>query len=357
MGEETSIGWTTSTINVWHGCEKVSLGCRNCYAEVSTPVRVKRAGHEAVEAREATDDAPAVKARAARTPLELWGAHAARDETKGWEANLRKWQAARARMHAHPHVGPNVVPGRPWFVFGQSLSDTFEDYTGGRVLLADGTVAASLDGLRARFFAAIEACPALTFQLLTKRPENVVRMVPPRWLETLAPGACPHCGDPAGDVHREAECRALCGVRTGSPGACQRSHIGWPAHVWIGATVEDQANADERIPHLLRIPAAVRFLSVEPQLGPVSLNLCTTEERSWANAGRCPIAWVIQGFESGHKARHGDLAWARSLRDQCAAAGIAYFLKQLDGGESDEARFPPDLRGCRAFPPGPVAAA
>lgn len=304
MGETTGIAWTDSTINVWHGCDKVSAGCKHCYAEVSTPIRVKRA-----------------------KGLEVWGPNAARDETKGWESSLRAWGHDVVRR-------ANVAP---WRVFGQSLSDTFEDR-------------ADLDPLRAKFFRMLMGWEqrSLTFQLLTKRPENIRAMVPPSWLTS------------------------------------------WPAHVWIGCTVEDQENADRRIPHLLRVPAAVRFLSVEPQIGPV--DLCPWLPGSGKGWG-AGIQWVIQGGESGSKARPFDLAWARSMRDQCRAAGVAYFLKQLgedsrttpddadawadsrgigrwadrvhnsatggyhsarlplrDSHGADESEWPADLRGCRAFP-------
>jgi protein gp37 len=218
----------------------------------------------------------------------------------------------------------------------------------------------------------------------------------------------------------------LCGIRTGSSGRatvpCTRNRAGWPGNVWVGTSVGTQASAEERIPHLLRVPARVRFLSVEPQLEEVDLSewiapasccsqcgesypgivrdedapcghdLITTwgaaqRERyfsgeRYANGGPQArdegpqIAWVIQGGESGPRARPFDLAWARSLRDQCKAAHVAYFLKQLGArpeadwkgwetgqtyergvvrlrdshGGGDESEWPADLRGCRAFP-------
>ncbi len=315
MGESTGIAWTDSTINVWHGCDKVSAGCKHCYAEVSTPVRVKAA-----------------------RGLKLWGPGAARDETKAWLSDLRRWGRAVVR----------TASGGPWRVFGQSLSDTFEDRR-------------DLDPHRGRFFAAMTEwhCRSLTFQLLTKRPENVLRMVPPAWLTS------------------------------------------WPAHVWIGCTVEDQENADRRLPYLARIPAAVRFVSIEPQIGPVNISRWLRPRILETNDGRWMwntdpgvereggtwwwgVDWAIQGGESGSKARPFDLAWARSMREQCRAAGVPFFLKQLGAyvrGEDsdhlypfnvggctydrrriydrfgerdlhggDESEWPADLRGCRAFP-------
>lgn len=283
MGQKTGIAWTKSTINIWHGCHKVSAGCLNCYAEVSTPVRVKRAHG-----------------------LEVWGATAARSETKGWAKSLRKWNREQEDAIARHKAAPAVVqhPGE-WRVFGQSLSDTFEDRADACVVRPDGS-RVTLDVLRAEFFAEVELAKALTFQLLTKRPQNIRRMVPAAWLEH------------------------------------------WPEHVQIGTTCEDQRAADERIPHLLKVPAPVRFLSVEPQIGPVDLSWWL--DRQDVN-DRWParIAWVICGGESGAGARPFSYEWMESLRDQCAAAGVPFFPKQGPGGEGEEC-FPVELRGIRAFP-------
>jgi protein gp37 len=100
------------------------------------------------------------------------------------------------------------------------------------------------------------------------------------------------------------------------------------SNVWLGVTAEDQQRADERIPLLLQCPAAVRLVSVEPMLGPVDLSGygwmrgLLTEPR---------ISWVICGGESGSGARPMHPAWARSLRDQCSAAGVPFFFKQQGG--------------------------
>ena len=95
----------------------------------------------------------------------------------------------------------------------------------------------------------------------------------------------------------------------------------WPAGVWIGTSVESQKYAP-RISVLARLPAPVRFVSAEPLLGPVDLS-------RWLNAGH--VQWVIAGGESGRSARPMELAWARALRDQCRAAKVSFFLKQLGG--------------------------
>lgn len=97
-----------------------------------------------------------------------------------------------------------------------------------------------------------------------------------------------------------------------------------PNNVWLGTTVEDRERAEERIPWLQRQPAAVRFLSVEPLL----------EDLGELDLGG--IHWVIVGGESGGKARPFDLAWARSIRDQCRRDGVAFFCKQLGVRPSDD---------------------
>lgn len=114
--------------------------------------------------------------------------------------------------------------------------------------------------------------------------------------------------------------------------AWAKSH-GWPAGAWAGTTVEDQQRADERVPELLRVPAAVRFLSCEPLLGAVTI------APRWAGwlprhgedpriAERLNVQWIIVGGESGPKARPMHPAWARSLRDQAVGAGVPFHFKQ-----------------------------
>lgn len=170
----------------------------------------------------------------------------------------------------------------PVRVFCASMADVFEDHP-------EPEVRAFQDKERARLWDLIEATPNLTWMLLTKRPENVAGMVP--W------------GD---------DC---------------------PGTVWLGTSVEDQRRADERIPVLLKTPAAVRFISAEPLVGPVVLKdeWITSELLGFGPFGAeiSPrISWCITGGESGRKARPMHPTWARSLRDQCTAAGVAYHFKQ-----------------------------
>jgi protein gp37 len=154
---------------------------------------------------------------------------------------------------------------------------------------------------RVKLWSLIFKTPNLDWQLLTKRPQNITKMVPSAWL-------------------------------TGN----------WPSNVWIGASVEDQAAADKRIPELLKFPAAVRFLSCEPLLGPVALKGIKEGD----------LQWVIVGGESGAGARPMDLTWARSLKDQCQEKGIALWIKQLGGVRNKRHELtdlPEDLR-IREFP-------
>lgn len=104
----------------------------------------------------------------------------------------------------------------------------------------------------------------------------------------------------------------------------------WPfRNLWLGVTAENQRTADERIPALLGIPAAVRFVSVEPMLGPVGL----ARHFPHVHGKRNDLFWVICGAETGPGARPMDIAWARSLRDQCREAGVPFFFKKDTGGD------------------------
>jgi protein gp37 len=151
-------------------------------------------------------------------------------------------------------------------VFSASMADIFE-------------ARSDLDPWRERLWQLIASTEWLDWLLLTKRPERVAAKVP--WGEE------------------------------------------WPANVWLGTTVENQLWASKRVPVLLKQPAAVRFLSCEPLLGPLDLS-------HWlgSTATRAGVDWVIAGGESGSKARPMNPVWARQLRDQCETAGVAFHFKQ-----------------------------
>lgn len=125
----------------------------------------------------------------------------------------------------------------------------------------------------------------------------------------------------------------------------QRTHFpkGLPLWVWVGCTVEDQQRADERIPTLLEITATVRFLSIEPLLGPLRLDYAEQPDGSWwcylegldgnqysygRGGRRGGLSWIIVGGESGPHARPMHPDWVRSLRDQCVGANVPFFFKQ-----------------------------
>lgn len=299
MAEKTAIGWTDHTFNPWWGCVKISPACDSCYAE--------RDAHRYGFA-DGGGNGP-----------ELWGPGSERRRLseKAWAKPLR-WDAAAAEA------------GRKALVFCASMADVFEARD-------------DLDPERARLWELIEQTPNLIWLLLTKRPEQVLRRVPQRWI----PGTEAGCEDP-------------------SCGEAPLDHA-WPENVWIGTTVEDQARAELRIPRLLSIPAPVRFLSCEPLLGPVDLTHMDVEGRLedayWINAlsgrntdmGRpCrdapSVGWVIIGGESGPGFRPMELEHARSLAAQARAAGVPVYFKQVSGPRSG-APGPEDLEKLKAWPP------
>lgn len=168
-------------------------------------------------------------------------------------------------------------------VFCASMADVFEHH-----MVEETNV--KMDEARTRLWAMVDATPMLDWLLLTKRPENIRLMGPYEWWVRPRP------------------------------------------NVWYGTSVEDQEQADKRIKYLLEVPAAIRFLSCEPLLGPVNLDQACRH----ANGLRRPnwgleINWVISGGESGAGARPCNPDWVRDLRDQCEAAGTAYFFKQWGG--------------------------
>lgn len=331
MGATTNISWCDMTLNPWIGCSKVHEGCTNCYAEADMDNRRGR-----------------VK----------WGSNGTRSKTSEsyWKQPL-KWnreaQFALEYWQQNGDAKKGDPPSRPR-VFCASLADVFEDWQGpivdhnGRQLWLDAAfdcyfseqrtddvVPATMDDLRRDLFTLIDQTPHLDWLLLTKRPENVRRMwEPPPWaLDTIK-----SLGAASYDRH----------------------------NVWIGTSVSNQATADKQIPELLKCHdlCPVLFLSCEPLLGPIKLDLLNLETGHPAQCTcghghgftRCPntggvattchyahcsctgfrrkpeswkgIDWVIVGGESGPHARPMHPDWARSIRDQCQAAGVPYFFKQ-----------------------------
>jgi protein gp37 len=127
-------------------------------------------------------------------------------------------------------------------------------------------------------------------------------------------------------------------------------------NVWIGTSVENQAAADERIPHLLTVPAVVRFISAEPLLGKLNLSKPYGFETPLQTHNMEGIHWVIVGGESGSTARLMNTNWVRDIRNQCKEAGVAFFMKQLSQMNYPKTfnkfnTFPDDLQ-VREFPKG-----
>ncbi|MBN3832897.1 phage Gp37/Gp68 family protein [Burkholderia sp. Ac-20344] len=278
MSENSKIEWCDHTFNPWEGCQKVGPGCDHCYAEARN---TRFGGGTAAN----------------------WGPGAPRRRTS--PANWRKplqWNRDGTFYAIH---------GRRQRVFCASLADVFDN---------------AVDPVwRVDLFRLIAKTPNLDWLLLTKRIGNARAML------------------------NEVIGELSCGLNTWD-------ELPWPG-VWLGATVVNQAEADRDIEKLLMTPARRRFLSMEPLLGPVDLQAwfdptggcCMREMQSCED---CPadapwihgptteyaedgsgysspeIDWVIVGGESGPGARPMHPDWARSLRDQCAAAGVPFLFKQ-----------------------------
>lgn len=296
MGTKTKIEWADSTWSPWRGCTKVSPGCLNCYAETL----------------------------AKRNPAVLggWGKGAPRVLAKNWGDPMRRnchftCDCGTVRTAAgDPRFGACPVcesPQRKQRVF-PSLCDWLDDEVS----------PAWLAGL----LALINLTPNLDWLLLTKRPEN--------WRKRI---------DAAALASTSFHQLWLVEWLKGTP----------PANVWSGVSVEDQTRAVERVPRLLEIPAALRWLSVEPMLGPVDLTRIDGDQSSsrsmcmvnlltghHTDMGRpCPdvpcIDWVVVGGESGPKARPCDVKWVRRLISDCRRAGVPVFVKQLGSRPEVEA--------------------
>jgi protein gp37 len=201
----------------------------------------------------------------------------------------------------------------PRRVFVNSMSDLFHHS------ITDEQIAA--------VFGVMAACPQHTFQVLTKRPERALAWF--AWVagmaarcETLFPFDTAEWRTShilSGSAHRV------------SPVRLPVRDIAWHLpNVWLGVSAENQEQADKRVPLLLQCPAAVRFVSAEPLIGSLDLRAWTLSEHGRRHIGAAPgISWVIVGGESGPGARPCDVAWVRSVVEQCKEAGVACFVKQL----------------------------
>lgn len=328
----TTIEWTERTWNPVRGCSRVSPGCDHCYA--------------------------------------MGQAHRYAGPGKPYDGltTIRRgkvdWAGRAVFVPGQLDVPLRRRKPTTWFV--NSMSDLFHES------LMNEEIAA--------VFGVMAACPQHTFQILTKRTKRMRA-----WFE-WAQGAFTE--QQRGIVAAPNTCRAMLdaayeyGVSKAvlQPAWDRFAETDpWPLpNVWLGASAEDQQRADERIPLLLETPAAVRFVSAEPLLGPIDLKRyaawpwfcerCQVVPESNAETHlhchdegrvvRRTIDWVIVGGESGPGARPCDVAWIRSIVEQCKTAGVAAFVKQLgslpvfpqgaqrliDRKGGDPAEWPEDLR-------------
>ena len=270
MSENTKIEWCDHTFNPWIGCTQVGPGCDNCYAK-AWDRRFAVSGH-----------AMHWGAGQARSRTKTWGDPVKWNKTNFYECSVCGWRGSdKDDEFSRPKKGCiHILSPARQRVFCASLADVFDN--------------AVPNAWRMDLFNLIASTPNLDWLILTKRIGNVMTMC-------------------SGDS-------LMFDL------ICER--------VWLGATVVNQEEADRDIPKLLSVPAAKRFLSIEPLLGPVILPF--DRLREWNRmallhqqphaAGR--IDWVIVGGESGHNARPMHPDWARSLKDQCESAGVPFLFKQ-----------------------------
>jgi protein gp37 len=286
---KTKIAWTDETANWIVGCTKISAkgakesGCDSCYAATS--------------------------ANSAR--LQQFPQYKNVVDHKGnWNGNVE----------FVPKVLNGLLKGKKQRrVFSPSMSDPFHP--------------AVKDEWVDQFMATVALTPHITYQVLTKRPERMYQYFTETWQATLEQeflGVHIPAGFPTG---RQDEVHLACEeiidrhnlADTGKDslwtkdGSLRIMQWDWPLpNLHLGVTVENQAAADERIPWLLKTPAAKRFLSVEPLLEGIFLGRQSLKH----------IDWVIVGGESGTKARQFELNWAISIRQECLDLSIPYFFKQ-----------------------------
>ncbi len=282
MTKNTNIEWADHTFNGWEGCNKVSPGCAHCYAEA----RNARFGGGV-----AVNWGPGAPRR--RTSAANWQ-QPLKWEREAWlfrQCNDCGWRGTMKGMLCMQCHSADTGEARQR-VFCSSLADVFDNQVDPQ--------------WRQDLFELIEATPSLDWLLLTKRIGNAARMI---------------------------------------EGTTFPKHRAWPwPNVWLGATIVNQEEADRDIPKLLATPAAQRFLSIEPMLGPVDLTVMDDDAgvvgyeplsghrwhrfSAWPDKFGPTIDWVIVGGESGPNARPMHPDWARSLRDQCEAAGVPFLFKQ-----------------------------
>lgn len=301
MADNTHIEWTEATWNPITGCSVTSPGCTNCYAMQLAGTRLADHPSRAGLTREVNGN-------------HVWTGEVRFNEQ--WLDQPLRWKRPRMIfVCAHGDL------------FHESVPDAWID----------------------RVFAVMALAPQHTFQVLTKRSARMRDYFAAKTEIRPPLNGSSEYGRAKGHVEQWAN---LTGMKAGIDLPWRPRHesggywwgfkadMPWPLpNVWLGVSVEDQQRADERIPDLLATPAAVRWISAEPLLGPVDLCAVRSGELLTAPiAGYIPLTstdhkparidWVVVGGESGKGARPMHPDWARSLRDQCAAADVPFFFKQ-----------------------------
>ncbi len=305
MSQRTSIEWTDYSWNFLRGCQRVSPGCGTalaggCYAERQA---IRQAG-----------PGGAYEGLVKSTP-----------GGPRWTGVVR---------HVEKILREPLSWKTPRRVFVNSMSDLFHEGVP--------------DELLDRAFAVMAMTPHVTYQILTKRADRMLRYFTARRARGLA-------DEPvtettlwyvwAAATEFEEAWRGVIPSWVVQPWAwAWLDHAAgpggidgpWPLpNVWLGVSVEDQQRADERIPLLLQTPAAVRWVSAEPLLGPVDLTNVWLPDGDalgrdlFSHGTGDGLAWVVVGGESGPGARSCDVAWVRSILRQCRDAGVPAFCKQL----------------------------
>lgn len=292
MADGTKISWTDATWNPILGCSKVSAGCTNCYA-------IRQVARQAGNANLAKIAGGLTEQRS--------------NGSLNWTGKVRfiperlliplKW--ARQRM-----------------IFVNSLSDLFHED------VSDEQIDA--------VFAVMGLASWHTFQVLTKRPKRALAYFKERWQVPAQVGFAGSEEDRSDRVFYKAQDIVQdMTMRQGAKFFTKEGDYLWPEwplpNVWIGVSVENQQAADERIPPLLSIPAAVRFLSMEPLLGPVEFSDVSGRSDAVSQLGKRAldgIDWVIIGGESGPGARLMEKAWAERIIAACRTADVPVHFKQ-----------------------------
>lgn len=300
MADQTGIQWTDATWNPVAGCSVYSPGCKGCFAmeqamrQIRCAAGLKRETHYAGTVKH-------VKGKA------IWTGKLVSAPDHIWEKPLH-WR-------------------KPKKVFVNSMSDLF--HQGMRRDWIDRT------------FATMALAPHITFQLLTKRSREMrAYLSDPETPRRVYELVCDMT------INQELQMVLIApGINEEFAPAGPRVRLDqWPLpNVWLGVSTERQKEANQRIPDLMATPAAIRFISAEPLIGPIDLDEVKFtlspgyfgSALRWHHLPHCDrdvpypkLDWVICGGESGGDARPMHPQWARTLRDQCAAEGVPFFFKQ-----------------------------